>query len=251
MSIPPINPIPAARPPRLSPREYHLFLFAGAVALALVFAGFARSYYLRAFFGMPSLSSLLHLHGALMTSWFVLFFVQTCLIEAHRADLHRKLGIFGAVLATLIVPIGAFVIFHTAAREVLGHTKRAHFFLIMLGIDGIILFLFAGFVTCALAARRKHLDYHKRLMLLATLSLLLPAIQRIPLGFIQSDRSGYVVLGLYDLCVVAAVAIDTFRHRRLHPAFGWGALLLVASMHLALIGVQTQTWIEFATKLVS
>ncbi|HEV2617498.1 MAG TPA: hypothetical protein VGU63_12910 [Candidatus Acidoferrales bacterium] len=71
-----------------------------AVAAALVvFAGFARTYYLKEFFGTRSLALLLHVHGLVMTLWFLLFLVQVRLVAAHRTDLHRRLGVFGALLA--------------------------------------------------------------------------------------------------------------------------------------------------------
>ncbi len=64
--------------------DHHFFAWASLAAFAVVFAGFARTYYLRSLFGGSSLPWLLHLHGALMTSWFALFFVQTYLIASHR-----------------------------------------------------------------------------------------------------------------------------------------------------------------------
>jgi hypothetical protein len=80
-------------------------------------AGFARTYYLKFAFGTPALPWLLHVHGALMTSWFALFFVQVNLIAARRVVLHRRLGVAGAVLAGLIVVVGIAVALHGAARD--------------------------------------------------------------------------------------------------------------------------------------
>src|SRR3546814_12555921 len=62
--------------------ERRLYAAAAVVALALVFAGFARTYYLRSAFDGPPLTLLLYVHGAVMTSWFVLFIVQARLV-AH------------------------------------------------------------------------------------------------------------------------------------------------------------------------
>ena len=49
----------------------------------IVFAGFARSYYLKGVFGTPALPLLLHIHGLVMTAWFVLCFVQARLVATH------------------------------------------------------------------------------------------------------------------------------------------------------------------------
>jgi hypothetical protein len=41
-----------------------------------------------------------------MTAWLVLFFVQVRLVAVHRTDLHRGLGVVGAVLAGLVLVVG-------------------------------------------------------------------------------------------------------------------------------------------------
>lgn len=226
--------------PRLSDRQ--LFVGAALCILAIVFAGFARSYFLRGFFFHDPLPLLLHAHGAVMFAWFALFFVQTCLIETHRVALHRKLGMFGVVLAAAMLVLGPYVAFHAAAREV--HAQDAGFFLAILGFDLVIITLFAGFVACAIALRGLG-DFHKRLMLLATLSLLGPAIARLPfLGDLQAILAG-------DACVVLCVVADIWLHRRLHPVFAVGAPLIIAATYLAYVGVQTATWMNFARALVT
>jgi len=94
-------------------------------------------------------------------------------------------------------------------------------------------------------SERRRSDFHKRLMLLASVSILMPAIVRIPLRFIQG--SALVGFGLIDLCVPAPVVFDTIKNRRLHPAFGWGALLIVASQPLSFLLGATHVWTRFAT----
>lgn len=73
--------------------ERHLYLSASLFFLALVFWTFARTFYLKPFFGTPPLSALLHIHGAVMTGWVVLLVVQPSLIVAHRVQWHRRLGV--------------------------------------------------------------------------------------------------------------------------------------------------------------
>ena len=87
--------------------------------IVIVFAGFAYTYYLKELFGAPALPGLLHLHGLVMTLWFALFLLQVSLIAAGRVDLHRRVGVFGALLAALVVVVGVITAI-TAAR--LGHT---------------------------------------------------------------------------------------------------------------------------------
>src|SRR5262245_42118285 len=85
-------------------RLFHTAMLAAAVIT--VFAGFARTYYLKLYFGTPSLTPLLHLHGIVFTSWLVLLLTQTALVSANRTGTHRRLGMVGALIATLMVLVG-------------------------------------------------------------------------------------------------------------------------------------------------
>jgi len=82
---------------------YPVFSMGGCLHFFLVLVGFARTYYLRLLFGLPHLEPLLHLHGLLMTGWFVLFFVQIVLVKRRRLDIHRRTGWFGLALMAGIV----------------------------------------------------------------------------------------------------------------------------------------------------
>jgi hypothetical protein len=103
-------------------------------------------------------------------------------------------------------------------------------------------------IGLALYYRRK-LDIHKRLMLLAAINLLTPAIARIPLDFI-TNNGPLAFFGLTDLCVLACMAFDTIKHRRLHPAFLWGGIFLIAMQPLRLLFAGTNAWMNVAAALV-
>src|ERR1051326_8901547 len=93
-----------ASPRRTVSRAFYTWF--ALVAALIVFTGFARTYYLKTVFGTPALTTLVHLHGVLMTLWFTLFVVQVRLVAGNRVDLHRKIGRVGAGLAGTIVCIG-------------------------------------------------------------------------------------------------------------------------------------------------
>ncbi len=214
--------------------------------LALVFWTFARTFYLKPFFATPALPLLLHVHGAVMTGWVMLLVVQSSLIAAHRVQWHRRLGVFGAGWAALVVILGSTTTLHAAMREVRGHTDGASMQVVITSLELLQMLFFAGFVTTAIWLRRRP-DYHKRLMLLTIACLLPSALSRLPVSFMTNQL---ILLGL-DAFVLACMAIDTMRHRRLHPAFGWGALLFVGAFHLAFYAAQTPAWIAFGSRLLS
>jgi len=122
--------------------EYSRFYFWMAVVIALTaFIGFSRTFFLKEWTSSPPLPLILHIHGIVATGWILLFLSQTTLIDRHRVDLHRRLGITGVVLAVLLLVTinaltpalgrlhfvticgGLFVMASAPARVLLGQTE--------------------------------------------------------------------------------------------------------------------------------
>jgi len=225
--------------------ERKLYAWAAAITVLVAVGGFARTYYLKSVFGTPPLPMLVHLHGLLMTAWVALFVVQTRFIAARRTDLHRRLGVFGAVLIALIVVVGIVTSIGSARRGISQPGLPPLMFMAIPLVTAVVFALLAG---AAILWRRRS-DIHKRLMLLATLSILTPAIARVPWDAFRALGPA-LFLGLTDLCVLAFVGYDTWKNRRLHPAFGWGTLFLFASQPLRIGLAHTDAWNAFAAWLV-
>ena len=227
--------------------ESRLYTWGALLALLVVFAGFARTFYLKTIFGTPALSGLLFTHGVLMSLWFALFFTQGWLVAKGRTDLHRRLGVGGVVLALLIVGVSVATAIDAGRRGAAPAEGVPP--LVFMAIPMADVLVFAILLGVGLWLRRRT-DYHKRLMLLATLSILTPGIARFPL---PGWGSGGLPLffGLTILVVVVCVAIDTFRHRRLHPAFGWGGAFVIVMVPMRLVVAGTPMWSQFAGWLIS
>jgi uncharacterized membrane protein YozB (DUF420 family) len=236
-----------AATPRIPGRvnDRRLYILAAILTPLIVLAGFGRTYYLKGFFDTPPLPGrIVHLHAIVMTAWVVLFIVQVSLVARRRTRIHQRLGILGAVLAALVVVVGVLTALYAAGR---GHTPgppALSFLIIPLG-DMLI---FSILIGLALYYRRK-LQVHKRLMLLAAINLLVPAIARIPLNFIINGGP-LAFFGLTDICLLAAVAFDTIKHRRLHPVFLWGSLFIIVMQPLRLLFAGTDVWLRFAAAVV-
>ena len=217
----------------------HRYYFVVAVGLiAVVLAGFFRTYFLKNFFGQPPLSALVHIHGAVMTAWYLLFFVQVRLVATNRISIHRTLGWVGAFLAALVAALGTAVSIGLAHRRLqLNPVSKGAPFLLGMQLISIVL-VFAILVTLAIFLRRRP-DYHKRLMTLAMLTALGPAIVRLPFIDDHNIPAAIVVSnGLIFTCVIT----DWIRHRRLHPAFGYGTVLVIGTMLLTFPFAQSNTW---------
>jgi len=220
-----------------SVRSRHYQWAALAVA-AVAFAGFARSFYLQGLFHLRSLSAPVYIHGTIMSAWCVLFVVQASLVAGGKTHLHRRLGIVAALLAVVIVAWGAWLTVVAVAREGQQHIVGPFHYL--LGVNLVNLSVFALLVATALGLRGRP-AYHRRLMLLAAVTLLAPAVARIVLLFTHRPGMQFAV---FYACVLACVLVDTIRHRRLHPAFGWGGLLTIAAFQLTFWLVQTNAYMN-------
>jgi len=203
-----------------------LFLASALAIAAIMFLGFAKNYYLRAWLGTRAISPMVHVHGMVMTAWVVLFLTQTLLVARRRTDLHRRLGIGGAFLAIVVVALGAYTIHNSILRHHLAGSAELYA-LTFVAFDGLSLLLFGGLIFVALRLRSRP-PIHKRLMLMATISLLPPAYGR-AVAYLMHRHVQILVLALMALSVLVCVSIDTLRHRRLHPAFGWGGGLVLIS----------------------
>ena len=212
--------------PSMALSEHRYFSVAAVAVTATVLAGFIPLYTLRLLRHDPNLTLLVHAHGFVMTAWIALFLTQTLLISRHRIDLHRRLGMFGVGLALVVILVGVPTLVNAAARK--SHDVHSTRFLWMLAaFDGIALVVFAGLVAAAVLLRRRG-DYHKRLMLMATLSLLGPAFGRLTeyaRGF--RGNSDFGVLLLCIVSVLACVVVDKVRCSQRHPALIWGGASVI------------------------
>ena len=236
-----------ASPAIIRRRRDRWFYIGMSIALVItVFAGFSRTYYLRPYFTPAPLMPLLHLHGFVFTSWLVLFVTQTTLVATHRTDIHRRLGVAGGVIAVLMVLLGvttALIRANQGATPLPGVSPLS-FLVVPLGD----MFVFPILVGAGFYYRRRP-DVHKRLMLLATVSILAAAIARLPFAIMQAGPPAF--FGLTDVFVVACVLYDLITLRRIHRATAVGGLFIIASQPLRLMLGGTHAWLSFAGWLVN
>jgi len=215
-----------------------------AIAMALVcFAGFAPSYYLKTQFGTPPLKPLVHIHGIVFTLWMVLLVVQTALVANGRVALHRGLGVAGAVLAVLMVALGAAVAIGRGQTITPGVPHEM--VLAFLAIPAVALALFPSLVGAAVLLRR-NAAAHKRLMILATSVILTAAVHRLLMRLIDPAIAPPYFFGATDLFIVALVVHDVVTRKRVHAATIWGGLAVILAQPLSLVLAGSKTWLTFA-----
>jgi hypothetical protein len=217
-----------------------------AVAAAVVvFAGFAPTYFLRASYQSTPLPMYLHVHGFLFTTWIALFIAQTSLVAARQTNVHRRLGWATAVLAVVMVIVGTTAgIVSMRGQVEAGNVDQALTFLTTPLFSMVV---FATLVAAAIRLRRDS-QTHKRLMLLATISILDAAVARLPFEFLRTPS--WAFMPATDLLLLAAILYDVASRRRVHPAYLWGGLLIVAGQALRIPIGETGMWQAIARAIV-
>jgi hypothetical protein len=59
------------------------------------------------------------------------------------------------------------------------------------------------------------------------------------------------ILILFNLFVLACVAIDSACNHRLHPAFGWGGIIAIGALDLSYLVATSAPWLRFGAWWVS
>lgn len=245
----------AASPARDAARRFYVWMATTCVLIAVV--GFAPTYWLQLAPGTFVGSPLLHLHGLLFSAWPLYLFLQTALVARGRVGRHRAWGLLGVSLATAMVFVGFAVANDVlATRLAAGYGDAARAFHIA---SMSMIVLFAVFVSAAIVCVSRP-EVHKRLMLLATASMLPPAIARLffvasvgmgpglrpGLGPPRAIESVLAPALIADALILAGVIHDMRTRGRPHPAYLIGGALMLAVQVLRVPVSTTQWWYAVA-----
>ena len=217
-----------------------LFYFGfGFYALATVFVGFSTTYILPLSRGAFDAPVVVHLHGALALSWVVFFFMQTALVRNKHSPLHRQLGQAGLPIAVGILVAGMGTALWATERD-LATSSMA----LTIPIGTLTSFsIFTAFVVFGVAMRRRP-DWHKRLMMLATVVVLWPAFFRFRHLMPWVPRPDiWLALVLADLPILIAAVRDRIVYGHVHPVWAIFGTLLIAEQSLeTMLLFETTLW---------
>jgi hypothetical protein len=201
--------------------------------------------------GEPPYPLIIHFHAVAYVGWLVLLAAQVLLIRNARQDVHRKLGLAMTGLAVFMVVIGvAATLIVEAAR--FGTPRSDPPFL---AIPLVSVFSFAVLAAAAIALR-KDSPAHKRLILLATLSissagfarLLRPAVFA-AMGHTNTAFFLAIFLGP-DVLILAMAGYDLYTRRKLHPAFIAGTAWIAMAQTLTAGLYLSPWWHAMALRLI-
>lgn len=220
------------------------FFWLSVLLLSFLLIGFAPTLYLRAFVSVEPIPAYLHVHGIVLTSWYVWLIVQTYMVRSGRTATHRRLGVIGAVIGLAVVFAGPM-----ATLGAVGRIRAAGIdwdtdmsALPFLGVDGVPMInfasqvvwanflsiaVFAGLLAAAILLRRTP-QAHKRLIVLASIAIVGPALARISRWPVLGGEDGPFIPVVSFGLLLSLIVHDLVTTRRLHTAtwMGCGSIAL-------------------------
>jgi hypothetical protein len=220
-------------------------IFFPGTALALlvtIVTAFGHAYFFAGMMAAPLPSTLVHVHAFVLTAWVALQALQPILVAAGRTAWHQTAGLAGMAFAVAVPTMGILAVI----GEVRRHAEDAGGLTLDLAFGFAAVIAFAVLVFLGLRQRNRDLSAHKRFMLIATISILGPAIGRLP--FVSGAAAPYYAS--FAFFAAAVIAFDLLSLGRIHRATMAGLGVIVATQGLAELFWPTDaahdlvTWIQ-------
>ena len=215
------------------------FVWMAFIALAICFAGFLPTYLIPVSSGTFTRPPLVHLHGLTMFAWLALFTSQSWLAATGRTISHRTIGMLGLALATigLMLLITTVVVDANESMRLFpgaGPAVRAR------GGDNVVRGVAFVCLVAAGVMSVRNTEIHKRLMLVANIVVVAPALGRIARVYFLGNPHippmpadvrlpmAIFVLVTSEVLIAALLWHDWRSRGRAHPVSLLGAALVVA-----------------------
>jgi len=223
-------------------RDRRFYLFIAILTAALVFAGFARTFYLNGVFARLHLPSLFIVHGVVFSSWLVVLVAQTALVSARQIRIHQKLGYASIAIVVAMLVLGWIMSVQAAQRGFTPPGGPPPLAFLAFQLFG--LFAFIGLIAAAYLLRNRP-ETHKRLMIGATILILTPAVARI---FLISTTNAVLpkTLAVQFGLFLACMAYDFVTRKRVHGAYLWSAAAFLLFVFGSMFAGNTRPWLAIA-----
>lgn len=213
-------------------RATAFYLGYGVIGLLVVALGFGLTYAAPMARGEFAAPWFVHLHGMVSLAWVVMVIGQAALVKTGHTQWHRKAGQSALPLAVVIWASGIATATWAADRDTadLGTAATSALAGTVTGLTIFVMLVGAAIVT------RKRSDWHKRLVLLATIHLLWPAFFRLRhwLPAIPDPEIWLALVLAYSPILIAA-ARDRWKFGKVHPVWLIVAPVLVAEQTMEVV----------------
>jgi len=235
----------------VSPRQFYVWMAGTCFLIAVI--GFLPTYWMPLAKGSFRAEPMVHIHGLLMFSWVAFFFSQSWLVAQGKTLSHRSWGMLGISIMTGIAFIVPTIVSLRLAQAAtpgepaqVVHDARAFTWVTI----SALLFFVPAFVLAIV--KLKDSETHKRLILLATISMLGAPIARWfifgappappwPAGLPDISTPPImiaIIAGLIgDILLGVAVVYDWRTRGKVHPVYLiGGSIMLVMHLTTGLVG---------------
>jgi hypothetical protein len=186
---------------------------------------------------------ILYAHVALFVGWILLLLVQTGLVQTRRVKLHRAIGLGSIAFGTVLPVVGVWVSIAMARIEARQGDPQAGPFLIIPFADMVFFAILFG-----LAVRyRRTIEAHRRLMLMAALTLTAAAFGRFPTFIVP--HGGWYYLAV-DAMILLGVARDLLVQGRVHRVYLIGLPLMMAGQSVVIAVRYSHWWAVMSQGLI-
>jgi hypothetical protein len=233
----------------------YFYLWMAGIYLLIAFGGFTPTYWAPVATGHFKGAPILHIHGMLLFTWTVFFFVQSALVAGRRVMDHRAWGLAGISLFTLLmcsILIAQEMVLKRDSAAGFADGARQFAAVTLIGWPVLVLLFI-------LAIRHvKQPELHKRYMTLLMANMMTPAVARVFITVIAALHPAaggsaappppFVAVPpslVGDLLIVAAMIYDWRTQGRVHKIYIWGGIFSVVYPILIIFIAPTSAWASF------
>jgi hypothetical protein len=232
-------------------RRFHFRM--AALFMLIAFSGFYPTYWAKIASGAFHAPPIVHIHGMLLFTWTLFYFMQAALVASGRTPAHRAWGIVGVSLfSVLVCVIIVTKVMLMRLDELSGfglETRR--FSAVVFGALPLMIGLFAYAI-----ANVRRPEIHKRVMLVLMAGMMTPAVARVFLTLLAPPGAAdagppppFVSIPpslVGDLCVIGAMVYDWRTRGRPHHVYVYGLILLVVQPIVTVMIATTDAWNNIA-----
>ncbi len=211
--------------------------------LFLAIAGFWSSYFSKLGDSLAaSASNYTHLHAITMMLWVALLISQAFLIRYKKHTLHKTTGKLSYVLMPVLI-ISLILLAHSqiTLHDYGVSYNRMYILFLQLSLLAIFIISYVLAIIC-----RKSPSHHARFMICTSLTLIDPAVSRLPLGLPEIPFNYQVwTFALTDIILLVLIFLER-RQQRGREVFPIMLAVFVFFQALNLNWARSETWDSFA-----
>ncbi len=209
------------------------------VLLALAVVGFWESYFSKL---LSDINNYTHFHAVTMLLWIGMLISQAFLIRYKKRTLHKLVGKFSYGLVPLLI-ISLILLAHSQITIQNYGLSYARLYVLFLQLSLLLIFVIAYSLAIIY---RKSPNHHARYMICTSLTLVDPAVARIPLDLPSFSFSYQIItFSIIDLILLALIFIER-KQKNGREVFPIMLLVFIFFQALNLTWTNSKTWDNFS-----